>query len=215
MRHTTLRGNNTALAEGIVEQLEVGLLEQGLSRTLGVGRVSDDDVEGVLVVVEELEAVADVNLNLGVLEASSHLGQVLLGEADDGLVDVAEDGLLDALVFDDLAEDAAVAATNDEHLLGVGVRVHGQVGDHLLVRELVPLCALDDVVQDQDIAVVGRLKDQDVLVLALLMVQHLLDPKGHGLAWMCVSECRESMTTGSGGFTHRATSLRSHGTSHL
>jgi hypothetical protein len=31
--------------------------------------------------------------------------------------------------------------------------------------------------------VVGRLKDQDVLVLALLVVQHLLDAEGHGLAW--------------------------------
>jgi hypothetical protein len=99
------------------------------------------------------------------------------------LVNVAEDGLLDALVLDDLAEDTAVAAANDKHLLGVGVRVHGQVGDHLLVRELIALGGLDDVVQDQDVAVVGGLEDQDVLVLALLVVQHLLDPESHGLAW--------------------------------
>ena len=85
MRHTTLGGNNAALAESIVKELEVGLLEKRLGRALGVRRVRDDDVEGVLVVVEELEAVADVDLDLGVVEASRHVGEVLLGEADDGL----------------------------------------------------------------------------------------------------------------------------------
>ena len=98
------------------------------------------------------------------------------------LVNVAENGLLDALVLDHLAEDATVAATNDQDLLGVGVRVHGQVGDHLLVRELIALSALDDIVQDQDVAVVGGLEDQDILIQALLVVQHLLDLEGHGLA---------------------------------
>jgi hypothetical protein len=68
MRHTTLGGDNAALAEGIVEQLEVGLLEERLGRALGVGRVGDDDIESVLVVIEELETVANVDLHLGVVE---------------------------------------------------------------------------------------------------------------------------------------------------
>lgn len=71
-----------------MEKLEVGLLEERLGGTLGVGGVGDDDVEGVLVVIKELEAVADVDLDLGVVEASGHVGEVLLGEADDGLRDV-------------------------------------------------------------------------------------------------------------------------------
>lgn len=49
------------------------------------------------------------------------------------LVNVTQDCLLDALVLDDFTEDTAVTATNDQDLLGVRVRVHGQVGDHLLV----------------------------------------------------------------------------------
>jgi hypothetical protein len=49
------------------------------------------------------------------------------------LIDVAEDGLLDALVLDDLTEDTAVTTANDENLLGVGVGVEGKVSDHLLV----------------------------------------------------------------------------------
>lgn len=85
-------------------------------------------------------------------------------------------------MLDNLAQDTTIATADDEDLLGVGVRVHSQVGNHLLVRELVPLGALDDIVEDEHVAVVGGLEDQDVLVLALLMVQHLLDPEGHGLA---------------------------------
>lgn len=187
-----------------MEQLEVRLLEQALSRALRVRRVGDDDVEGVLVVVQELEAVADVDLDLGVVVTRSHAGEVLLGEANDSLepvsvsccpgrpgdtsgaatdlVNVTKDSLLDALVLDDFTENTAVTATNDQDLLGVRVGVHGQVSDHLLVGELIPLSALDDIVQDQDGAVIGGLKDQDVLVLALLVVQNLLDLQGHGLA---------------------------------
>lgn len=98
------------------------------------------------------------------------------------LVNVAQDGLLDSLVLDDLAQHTAIAATNDQDFLGVGVGVHGQVSDHLLVRELISLGALDDVVQNKDGAVVGGFEDQDILVLALLMVEDLLDLEGHGLA---------------------------------
>jgi len=36
-------------------------------------------------------------------------------------------------VLDDFAEDAAVAAADDEDAPRVGVGVHGKVGDHLLV----------------------------------------------------------------------------------
>lgn len=78
-------GDDASLPQSIVHKLEVGLLEQALSGTLWVGRVGDDDVEGVLVVVEELEAVADMHLDLGVLEALRHAGEVLFGQTDDGL----------------------------------------------------------------------------------------------------------------------------------
>lgn len=184
-------GDDTALAKGALEQLEVGLLEEGLGGALGVGGVGDDDVELVLVVVEELEAVADVDLDVGVLVADAHAGQVLLAETDDGLVDVAEDGLLDAVVLDDLAEDTAVTATDDEDLLGVGVGHHAQVGNHLLVGELVALGALDDVVEDEDHAVVGGLEDEDILVERLLVVNDLVDLEGHGLARPHVADLAE------------------------
>lgn len=49
------------------------------------------------------------------------------------LIDVAKDGFLDALVLDNLTQDTAVTAADDKNLLGIGVGVHGKVGDHLLV----------------------------------------------------------------------------------
>jgi len=182
--HTTLSSNDTALAESVVEELEVALLEESLGGTIGIGGVGDDDVELVLVVVEELEAIANVGLGLGVVETAGHGGEVLLGEADNSLVDVAEGGLLNTVVLDDLTEDTTVTTTNDKDLLGVGVGVEGQVGNHLLVGELIALGGLDDVVEDKDVAEVGGLEDEDVLVLALLVGEDLLNAEGHGMACM-------------------------------
>ena len=175
-------GDDTAIAQGIAEELKVRLLEEALGGTLGVRAVSDDDVELILAALQELESVTNVNLGIGVLEANAHAGQVLLGDTNDGLVNVAEGGLLNGLVLDDLTQHATVTATNDKHLLGVRVRVHGQVGDHLLVGELIALGALDDVVQNQHGTVVAAFEDQHILVLGLLVVQDLVDLKVHGLA---------------------------------
>ncbi len=100
--------------EGLLEQGEVGLLEEHLCGADRVGGVGDDDVEAGLVlgVLEESEAVADDDLGLGVVETLGHLGEVLLGDTGDGLVNVAENGLLDRVVLDDLAEDTAVTAAD-------------------------------------------------------------------------------------------------------
>lgn len=69
-----------------MEKLEVRLLEEGLGGALGIRGVGDDDVESVLVVVQELEAITDVNLDLRVVVAGRHLGEIDLGKADNGLV---------------------------------------------------------------------------------------------------------------------------------
>ena len=174
-------GNDTSFPESVVHQLEVWLLEKTLSWTIWVTAVGDDNIKGVLVVVQELETVANVDLDLWVLEANRHSREILLGETDDGLVNVAKNGLLDALVLDNLTEDTTITTANDKNLLWVWVRVHGEVGDHLLVGELVALGALDDVVKDEDHAVIGRLEDENILVLRLFVVNNLVDLEGHSL----------------------------------
>ncbi|CAH0014359.1 unnamed protein product [Clonostachys rhizophaga] len=98
------------------------------------------------------------------------------------LINVAKSGLLNAVVLDNLTKDTTVTATNNKDLLGVGVGVEGKVGNHLLVGELIALGALDDIVEDEDVAIVSGLEDEHILVLALLVMQDLLDLEGHGLA---------------------------------
>ena len=179
---TTLGSNNTTLFQGSVEKLKIRFLKQRLSRAFWVAAVGDDDIEFILAVREEFEAVSDVNVDCGVLISDGHSREVFLADPDDGLVDVAQDGLLDGFMLDDLSEDTAVTAANDQDGLGVGVGVHGQVCDHLLIGKFVPFGALDDVVEDKDGAMVAALEDQDVLVLRLFVVEDLVDLEDHGLA---------------------------------
>lgn len=61
------------------------------------------------------------------------------------LVDVAEDDLLDGVVLEHFTDDAAVATTNDEHLLRVRVASQGKVGDHLLVPVLRSVRSIRDL----------------------------------------------------------------------
>ncbi len=50
------------------------------------------------------------------------------------------------------------------------------------LRKLVTLGALDDVVEDEDSAVVAGFEDEDVLVFGFFVVQDLVHFEGHGLA---------------------------------
>jgi hypothetical protein len=49
------------------------------------------------------------------------------------LVNVDKDDGLDRLVLEDLSDDTSVSSSNDENVLGVRMRGHGDVSDHLLV----------------------------------------------------------------------------------
>ena len=107
------------------------------------------------------------------------------------LVDVAEHNLLHRVVLEDLAHGTSVSTANQKDFLGVGVAGQRNVGDHLLIGELVALSALNDIVEDEDSAVVGGLEDENVLVLGLLVVEDLLDLEGHGLARPHVGDLAE------------------------
>lgn len=155
-------GKLDAHPQSSMQQLKVRSLEQALRRPIRIAGIRNDDIKRILIVVQKLEPIPNVNLDLGVFIGNTHSLQVCLGDTDDSLVNVAEDGFLDTVVFDDLAEDTAVTATDDQDFLWVGMGVHGEVGDHLLVGELVALGALDDVVEDEDVAVGGGFKDKNL-----------------------------------------------------
>lgn len=91
---TTLGSNNTTILQGSVEKLKVWLLEQRLCWTLWITAVGDDDIEFVLAVSQEFEAISNVHFDSRMLEADGHARQVFLADTRDSLVNVTEDGLL-------------------------------------------------------------------------------------------------------------------------
>jgi hypothetical protein len=119
--------------ESLLHERKVRRLEERGGRADRVGRVGDDDVERVLDRRQVLEAVGNLDRHPRVRQDVGHPGQELLRHPRDGLVNVDEDDLLDRGVLEHLADDTAVAAADDEHLLRVRVRGHRDVGDHLLV----------------------------------------------------------------------------------
>lgn len=66
------------------------------------------------------------------------------------------------------------------------------------IRELITLGTLNDIVEDEDIAVVRGFEHEDILKLALFVMQDFLHPQSHGLAgphlrdlaepaiWVCI-----------------------------
>lgn len=124
------------------------------------------------------------------------------------LINVAQDCLLHTFMLNDLTKNAAISAPDDQDLLWVGVRVHGQMGDHLLVCELVSLGALNDIVQNQNGAIVGGLEDEDILIFALLVVEDLLDFQGHSLARPHIGDLAEPSIYEAGTFVSESAGLR-------
>ena len=83
-----LCGNVAPWSKGGVKEFKVGLLEERGSGADGIGGVGDDSVVRGGVVGEELEAVANEDRYTGIGKEGGHVGEELLGDADDGLVQV-------------------------------------------------------------------------------------------------------------------------------
>ena len=94
-----MSSHDTALTQSIADKLKVGLLKERLGGTLWVRAVGDDHVEFILAVSKELEAIADVDLDIRVLEANAHARKVLLGDANDRLEKIIKNEFLSTSVF--------------------------------------------------------------------------------------------------------------------
>jgi len=84
-KRLSLSGERTSLLERLLHQGEVRSLEERSGGSNGIGRIGDDDVEGVLNGREVLESIGDVNGDLGVGKNVGHAGKVELGDSGDGL----------------------------------------------------------------------------------------------------------------------------------
>ena len=84
-------------------------------------------------------------------------------------VDIAENNLLDGVVFEDLAHNSSISSSDDKNFLWVWVARKREMGDHLLVpekkmkkrtlsvdghlRKLIALSALNNTIKNEDVSV--------------------------------------------------------------
>lgn len=151
--HTfTLGREDTLFGKSVLQELEEIRTEERLGGTIGIRGIGDNNIVLVNLILQELETVTDMDLDLGVLETNSHVGEILLGDTRNGLININKSGFFNTLVLDDFTEDTTITTTDDKdlytvlvlsvqypslyglsYLLGTRVRVHGKMGDHLLV----------------------------------------------------------------------------------
>ena len=143
----------------------------------------DDDVEAAVGRGHVVHAVVDDEVEA--LVGEHRLGEfreMLLGKLDHRGVDLDLGEALDRLVLEHFLRDAAVAAADDQHLLGVAVGEDRHMGHHLVVDELVRGRDLGGAVEHQHLAEEWVLEQHEMLVLGLHLVKHPLDLVGHAEA---------------------------------
>ena len=91
-----------------------------------LGGIDDDGIEALVRLGDELAPVRDDDDRALVVEGvAGDLGVVLQRGVDDGAVDLAQHRLLDGRMLQHLAHDAAVAAADDQHALGLSITISG------------------------------------------------------------------------------------------
>ena len=168
--------HDAVLAQGVVADAVELAGEVALGGAEGVRGVHDDQVVLLLAAADEAQGVVVEDVDAAVVETGGVLGQVGPAGLDDLGVHLHQVDPLDALVAGQLLDHAAVAGADDQHVLDAGMDRHRNVGDHLVVDELVALRELDVAVQGQHPPEFGGLEDVDALVVGLLGVQMLVDP---------------------------------------
>ena len=159
-----LSGEDAVGGQSVLAGLEVGLTKELGGRAFRIGRVGDDDIKLVLVLLDVLVAVTNVDLDARVVVALGNTRKELLGVVNDHLVDFADVDFFHTGVSRNFAEHTTVTTTDHEDLLGVGVSEQGNVGNRFLVRELIALSDLDSVIQHQGVSVRLALEEENVLV---------------------------------------------------
>ncbi len=107
---------------------------------------------------------------------------MLLGEFDHLFVDLDLGEAFDLLVLEHFLGDAAIAAADDEDVLGIAVGEQWHVRHHFLVDEFVPLGDLGGAIEHEHFAEIGLLEQDQVLVVGLQFIEHPVDLKAHAEA---------------------------------
>ena len=114
----------------------------------------------------------------GIVQPAGGLGQILLAHLHHQRVDLHHVDVLNLRVAGQLADHAAVARTDDQHVPHFRMHRHGHMGDHLVVDELILFGEHHITVQRQKAAELRRFKHIDALELALAAEQLLVHLDG-------------------------------------
>ena len=110
------------------------------------------------------------------------VGQQRLAKLHYGFIDLDHGDLLDAAMLADLAQDAAIAAANDQHAPGQAMREDRHVSEHLVIDEFVGLGGLDDPIEGHHPPHAGVLEDDQALMFGACFVEHPVDAKALAVA---------------------------------
>src|ERR1700746_523337 len=117
LRHQDAARIHATTAAGI----EFGA-EQKLSGTDWVGRIHDDDIKAVVGRGDIFSAVVDHGFKAPIgKDRLGEFGEMLLGEFDHRGVDLPLSQALHRLMLEHLLGDAAIAAADDQHILGLAM----------------------------------------------------------------------------------------------
>src|SRR5699024_8857733 len=121
--------------------------KQNFAGPVGVGGIGDDDIEALVGILDEVEAVADYDIGPWVVKSTCAVKrQILFGEIDNSLVDFNLSNMANPGMSAHFAQDATVATADDEHTSDLAVGDDGHVSQHLVVDEFVTLGGLYNAV---------------------------------------------------------------------
>ncbi len=110
-------------------------LVQRACRCIGVGQIQHQQIKLLCRLVDEGHAIANLHMQAAVLpHIAVHRFQPCFAGGNHRLIQLRQHHTLQGAVFEQLLGQAAIAAANDQRLLGVRVRNRGGVRHALMVE---------------------------------------------------------------------------------
>ncbi len=158
-----LGNHNSVILQGRVNIFEELFLVEAHSRSDGISRIDQDDIEDPLMWFDILNTVLDDDFHPGIIHFAAHEGEELLALLDYQWIDLHQLGPGNCGMFHHLPNGSPVSAANDENMLGMRMGEKRDVGDHFMIREFILFREHNRTLQDEGSSVVVGIHDFDLL----------------------------------------------------
>ena len=155
-----MQAQHATLAQGAFAVAEELLLIQLLGRSHRVGQIEHDVVELLAGVGDEFQAVLDQQPQARTLEHAMMDGtEMLARDLHYPTVQLDQGDLFNRGVFECFFGRTAIAAADDQHLLGCGQRSQHRMDHGFVIDELFALRGHEAVIQTEQLAELRRVMD--------------------------------------------------------